>query len=70
MTTTYKKLVQGQEDFCFHAGFVMVPRASIEVSKECSEHIRQMLIYAVNEGWVKCVANVPEIEYTWEKIAL
>jgi hypothetical protein len=70
MTTTYKKLVQGQEDFCFHAGFVMVPRASLELSPECSSYVKQVIAEAVNRGWVKCVANVPEIEYTWEKVAL
>ena len=66
----YKSIKQGESDFCFTDGISLVPRASLELSPECSSYVKQMLVEAVNRGWIKCVAQVPEVEYTWEKIAL
>jgi hypothetical protein len=66
----YKILKQGEADFCFVDGMKLVPRAGLELSEDCSTYFKSMLIEAINRGWIKSVARVPDVEYTWEKIAL
>lgn len=65
---TYKTFSAGDADFCFIDNITVVPRAGVEISPECSDYVKQMLVEAFNRGWIKCVAHVPDVEYTWEKL--
>ncbi len=47
----------------------MVPRAQVQITDACPDYIRQMLIYAIAEGHIRAVANVPERDLVWDALA-
>jgi hypothetical protein len=57
----------GHEDFSFSPdGITVVPRASIEIDEKCPIEYRQMLMVALDFGWIRPNANMRETEYTME----
>ena len=57
----------GHEDFVFSPnGITVVPRAAIEISQQCPENYRSLIAECLNQGWIKPVAYMREIEYTME----
>jgi hypothetical protein len=66
---TYKKIYSGQSDFTFSPdGIVVVPRASLEILKECPWQVRDQINYALAKGWLQPVAHLPDDELMWENL--
>ena len=66
-TRSYVSLRPGHEDFSFSPdGITIVPRASIEIDEKCPTEYKQMLMVALDFGWVRPVAYMRETEYTME----
>lgn len=63
-----KSLRQSEPDFYIDDGFVRYPRAMLHVSPECPAHIRHHIIWAMSEGYLKCVAHMVDYEYTMDKL--
>lgn len=65
----HRKIYAGQKHFYFSPdGITLVPRAGFEVNKNCPTEYKQMLMTAIDLGWIKPVANMPDEEYMWENL--
>ena len=63
----YKMLRPGDADFTFSPnGVTLVPRASLELSPNCPKDYAYIIQQAVQNGWVKPVANMRNTEYLVE----
>ena len=57
----------GDADFTFSPnGVTLVPRASLELSPNCPKDYAYIIQQAVQNGWVKPVANMRNTEYLVE----
>jgi hypothetical protein len=65
--TNFKTLKRSDDDFMFSPdGYTMVPRAGLEISKECPREYRLIISECINNGWLKPVAHMRDTEYTME----
>ena len=63
-----KTIRQGDPNFHLTDGLVLYPRAMMHILPECPNDVRSKIMWAVNEGYLKCVAHVQGKELTWEKL--
>jgi len=70
--TTPEKIIKTirQDDpvFHIHNGFLMAPRAGIEISNDCPRQYKLMIVEAIKNGWLQPVAYMKESEYVWEQL--
>jgi len=59
---------QGDTNFMLTDGLVTYPRAMMHVTPECPAEVRTTIMWAVNNGYLKCVAHVQGKELTWESL--
>jgi hypothetical protein len=64
----YKTIKHDEEDFHFVDGLVIVPRAMIQLTKDCPDHYKKIIEMCYNNGWLEVVANMRDSEFTWELI--
>ena len=64
----YVKLVRGDEGFSVNDGVTIYSRACIEISEACPERVRETIINAYAQGWVKPVAYVHESELMFDTL--
>lgn len=69
-TSTIRTIRQGDEDFMLVDGFIQYPRAMLHVLPECPQRIKEQLAWAMENGYIKCVAHVHDKELVWDKLAL
>ena len=63
----HKTLRHTDTDFSFSPdGIRVVPRASFEVSNHCPAQYRQVVAECINNGWLKPIAHMRDVEYTME----
>jgi len=60
------KLYRNQVGFTMSDGFVLTPRAAIEVSMDCPKDYLCIIQTCMEKGWLQPVAYVKEEEHTWE----
>jgi len=66
-TSTFKTLCADDEDFKFSPnGITLVPRASFEISMQCPREYKLIIVECINNGWIKPVAHMRDVEYTME----
>jgi hypothetical protein len=64
---SHKTLRHTDTDFTFSPdGIRVVPRASFEVSSHCPAQYKQIIAECINNGWLKPVAHMRDVEYTME----
>lgn len=63
-----KTIRQGDPNFHLTDGLIMYPRAMIHVTPECPHNVREMLNWAISQGYVKTVAHVQGKELMWETL--
>ena len=68
MNTKIKTIRQGDPEFMLTDGMIMYPRAMVHVLPECPSNVRNMINWAMAEGYIKAVAHVHGKELTWEKL--
>lgn len=68
MTQDIKTIRQGEPGFMLTDGIVMYPRAMLHVLPECPLRVREMITWAMENGYLKTVAHVPGKQITWEKL--
>lgn len=66
--TRVKTLRPGDPDFNFTAGIVMSGRAGIEIDKQCPAYVEQLIVWAIENKYIRPVAFMKDDEYVWEKI--
>jgi len=63
----HKTLRAKDADFTFSPdGLTLVPRASFEVNNQCPHEYKLIIAECINNGWLKPVAHMRDIEYTME----
>jgi hypothetical protein len=63
----HKALRQNDPDFTFSPdGLTIVPRAAIEISRQCPREYQLIIAECIDRGWVKPVAQMRDTEYTME----
>lgn len=63
-----KEIRQGDPNFMLTDGFIQYPRAMLHITPECPAVIRDEIMWAVSNGYLKCVAYVQGKELTWEQL--
>ena len=46
-------------------GYKLVPRALIAITKDCPDHVKDYLKFAIDRGWVVPIANIYKHEETF-----
>lgn len=64
----YISVESGDELFTFVSGMVLVPRASIVVDSSCPPSYNDILVQAIQRGWIKPVAHIQGKEATWQRL--
>lgn len=63
----HKTLRRDDADFTFSPdGIRVVPRAGFEVSANCPAPYKQVIAECINNGWLRPVAHMRDVEYTME----
>jgi hypothetical protein len=63
----HKTLRAKDADFIFSPdGLTLVPRASFEVNNQCPREYKLIIAECINNGWLKPVAHMRDVEYTME----
>jgi hypothetical protein len=63
----HKTLRHNDADFTFSPdGMKIVPRASFEISDQCPREYRLIIADCINNGWLRPVAHMRDVEYTME----
>ena len=63
-----KTIRKGDTNFMIDNGFLMAPRAGIEISNDCPRQYKLMIMEAIKNGWLQPVAYMKESEYVWEQL--
>lgn len=63
-----KEVRQGEPDFMLYDGLIAYPRAMLHVLPECPQDVREMVNWALSQGYIKCVAHVQGKELTWQAL--
>ena len=63
-----KEVRQGDPNFMLTDGFVNYPRAMIHITPECPQVLRDEIMWAANNGYLKCVAYVQGKELSWQEL--
>ena len=67
-TTNIRTIRQGDAKFTLTDGFVTCPRAGFEINEKCPTAYRQMLMTALDLGWIRPVAHVYGKELTMDEL--
>ena len=63
-----KEVRPGEPGFTLYDGIVSYPRAMLHILPECPHNIKNNIMWAVNNGYLKCVAHVQGKELTWQNL--
>lgn len=61
-----KTIRSGDSKFMLNDGIVVCPRAGFEINEKCPTEYKQMLMTALDLGWIKPVAHVYGKELTMD----
>ena len=64
-----RKITAKDDDFCIISGYAYYPRAVIEISQNCPQDFKSIILTAISKGWVSAEAYVRDSEYMWEKLS-
>jgi hypothetical protein len=63
-----RSICQGDPDFMLHDGMVISPRAHLQIMSDCPDTIKTSILWALSNGYLKCVANVKDHELMWDQL--
>lgn len=67
--TTVRAIRQDDNNFNINDGMIAYPRAMLHITPECPQSVRNDIMWAVNNGYLKCVAHVHDSELMWEALS-
>lgn len=59
----------GDKNFILNDGVAIAGRAAIEISADCPSHVEFTIFQALEHGWLKSIAYVPEEDLTADILA-
>jgi len=63
------QLLPDDQGFSFYQGSLRYPRASMQISADCPDHVRDAIIEAQYRGWLKPVVHMKQEEWAWARMA-
>lgn len=60
---------QGNPNFMLTDGMITYPRAMLHVLPECPQDVKSKIMWAVNNGYLKCVSHIYKHEETFNALA-
>ena len=67
--TSTVRLMPTDQGFSFYQGPIRYPRASMTISRDCPDHVRDLIIQAQYRGWLKPVVHMKQEEWAWARMA-
>lgn len=71
ITTATDRIVElrpTEKNFYISNGFSISGRSAIEISNNCPDRYKKILLESINNGWIQPVAYVSEKYFIWEKL--
>ena len=65
--TKIRTIKMGDDDFMLQDGYIISPRAGLEIDKSCPREYIMIIRECLNKGWLKPVAYVKDNELFWEE---
>ena len=62
-------LLPDDRGFSFYQGSLRYPRASMQISADCPDSVRDLIIKASSRGWLRPVAYMKQEEWAWARMA-
>ena len=62
-----RSINMNDSDFMLQDGYIISPRAGLEIDKSCPREYRMIITECLNNGWLKPVAYVKDNELFWEE---
>lgn len=66
--TKLKTLRKGDPGFMLDDGFMMSPRAGLEIDYQCPARYQEIIIQCIDKGWIKPVATVYARDLTFQTL--
>lgn len=66
--TCIRTIRSGDPKWFIKDGMVIAPRAGFEINENCPKEYRQIIMQAIQYGWLKPIANVKDNELFWEAL--
>ena len=63
------QLLPGDQGFDFREGMVRYERAAMVIHPDCPDTVRDLILEASNQGWLKPVAYMKPEEWAWARMA-
>jgi hypothetical protein len=67
-TKTTRTIRPGDSDFIIQDGLTVVPRAGFELTASCPIGYRDVIMMAINQGYLTPIATVRDSEYMWDQL--
>jgi len=68
-STSAVKLASGDQGFDFIDVSVRFERAAMVIHPDCPDRVRDLILEASNQGWLKPVAYMRQEEWAWARMA-
>jgi hypothetical protein len=65
---TIKTIRPSDPDFMIYNGNFMAARAGFEINQQCPNSYKKIIQECISHGWLKPVAYMKDVDYTWEKL--
>lgn len=65
--TTIRTIKMGDDGFMLQDGWIISPRAGLEIDINCPREYKQIIRTCLSNGWLKPVAYVKDNELFWEE---
>jgi hypothetical protein len=63
------KLLPEDQGFSFYQGALRYPRASMQISVDCPDHVRDAIMQAQYRGWLRPVVHMKQEEWAWARMS-
>jgi hypothetical protein len=63
------QLLPGDQGFDFREGLVRYERAAMVIAPDCPDHVRELILTASQQGWLRPVAYMRQEEWAWARMA-
>ena len=65
--TKIRTIRHDDNDFMLQDGFIISPRAGLEIDNKCPREYSMIIRECLNNGWLKPIAYVKDNELFWEE---
>lgn len=63
------RLMPSDQGFSFYQGHIRYPRASMRISPDCPDHVRDLILEAQYRKWLEPVVHMKQEEWAWARMA-